>query len=77
MLEKVAYRVDDEGRRNESQKGQVPAAGFVVSFRDGMNRTPIGSRLLLVGRDAIETWHGFDDEYREVGLCESIAEIPG
>ena len=24
------------------------------------------SPLLLVGRDAIETWHGSDDEYREV-----------
>ena len=33
-----------------------------------MNRTPIASPLLLVGRDATETWHGFDDEYREVGI---------
>jgi len=31
-----------------------------------MNRTPITSPLLLVGRDATETWHGSDDEYREV-----------
>ena len=31
-----------------------------------MNRTPIASPLLLVGRDATETWHGSDDEYREV-----------
>jgi hypothetical protein len=29
VLEKVQYRANDEGRRNESQKGQVPAAGFV------------------------------------------------
>ncbi len=33
-----------------------------------MNRTPIASPLLLVGRDATETWHGSDDEYREVGI---------
>lgn len=26
-----------------------------------MNRTPIASPLLLVGRDATETWHGSDD----------------
>jgi hypothetical protein len=55
---------------NESQKGQVPAASFIVSLRDGMNRPPIASPLLLVGRDAIETWHGSDDEYREVSMCE-------
>jgi hypothetical protein len=48
-------RANDEGRRNESQKGQVPAAWLVVSFRDGMNRTPIASPLLLVGRDTIES----------------------
>jgi hypothetical protein len=28
--------------------------------------------LLLVGRDATETWHGSDDEYREVGQCLRI-----
>ncbi len=33
-----------------------------------MNRTPIASPLLLVGRDATETWHGSDDEYRELGI---------
>jgi hypothetical protein len=30
-------------------------------------RTPIAFPLLLVGRGAIETCHGSDDEYREVG----------
>src|SRR5208283_1107961 len=69
---KLQYRANDERRRNESQKGQVPAAGFVVSFGDGMNRTPIASPLLLVGRDATETWHGSDDEYREVGFSPAI-----
>jgi hypothetical protein len=39
-----------------------------------MNRTPIASPLLLVGRDATETWHGSDDEYREV---ERDFRIPG
>jgi hypothetical protein len=61
----LKYRANDEGRRNESQKGQVPAAWLAVSFRDGMNRTPITSPLLLVGRDTIETWHGSNYEYRE------------
>jgi hypothetical protein len=37
-----------------------------------MNRTPIASPLLLVGRDATETWHGSDDEYREVGISPGI-----
>jgi hypothetical protein len=37
-----------------------------------MNRTPIASPLLLVGRDATETWHGSDDEYREVGLSPAM-----
>jgi hypothetical protein len=37
-----------------------------------MNRTPIASPLLLVGRDATETWHGSDDEYREVGFSPAI-----
>ena len=32
-----------------------------------MNRTLIASPLLLVGGDATETCHGYDDEYREVG----------
>jgi len=36
-----------------------------------MNRTPIASPLLLVGRDATETWHGSDDEYREVGISSA------
>jgi len=49
-------------------KKELP--GFVVSFRDGMNRISIASPLLFVGRDAIETWHGSDDEYREVGFEE-------
>jgi hypothetical protein len=40
-----------------------------------MNRTPIASPLLLVGRDATETWHGSDDEYREVGLCLPMREL--
>jgi hypothetical protein len=43
-----------------------------------MNRTPITSPLLLVGRDATETWHGSEDEYREVGLSNLIFRIaPG
>src|SRR5258708_16727282 len=37
-----------------------------------MNRTPIASPLLLVGRDTIETWHGSDYEYREVDQCGGI-----
>jgi hypothetical protein len=65
---RLQYRANDEGRQNESQKGQVPADGFVVSFGDGMNRTPIASALLFVGRDATEAWYGSDDEYREVGI---------
>jgi hypothetical protein len=40
-----------------------------------MNRTPIASPLLLVGRDATETWHGSDDEYREVGLWQVISAL--
>jgi hypothetical protein len=27
---------------------------------------------LLVGRDATETWHGSDEEYREVGFSLRI-----
>ena len=34
-----------------------------------MNRTPIASPLLLVGRDAIETLHGSEDKYCEVCQC--------
>ena len=37
-----------------------------------MNRTPIASPPLLVGRDATETWHGSDDAYREVGFSAAI-----
>src|SRR5580704_17840169 len=64
-----------ETKVKKDRFGQVPAAGFVVSFGDGMNRTPIASPLLLVGRDATETWHGSDDEYREVGLQAVIAPL--
>jgi hypothetical protein len=39
-----------------------------------MNRTPIASPLLLVGRDATETWHGSDDEYREVGIARQFQD---
>jgi hypothetical protein len=31
------------------KKDMFPAASFVVSFRDGMSRTPIASRRLFVG----------------------------
>ena len=39
-------------------------------------RTPIAFPLLLVGRDAIETCHGSDDEYREVGFSRVIGPSP-
>ena len=39
-----------------------------------MNRTPIASPLLLVGRDATETWHGSDGEYREVGIARQFQD---
>jgi hypothetical protein len=63
-------------QRDESQKEQVPGAGLVVSFRDGMNRTPIACHLPLVGarRDRNLAW--IDDEYREVGLCDRSQKLP-
>jgi hypothetical protein len=69
------HGLDHALRRDESQKGQVPGAGLVVHL-DGMSRTPIACPLPLVGarRDRNLAW--IDDEYREVGLCKSLAETP-
>jgi hypothetical protein len=39
-------------------------------------RTPVAFPLLLVGRDAIETCHGSDDEHREVGFSGVIGPSP-